>query len=56
MKKLALIGLVLGVVDVGVPYLFLKDVGSFWASFLFWIAFAVIVLGVGIGRVSQWSE
>lgn len=56
LTSLAVAGLVLGIIDVGIPYLFLKNIGKFWASYLFWTILSLIVVLAGIWRVSKWGE
>ena len=55
-KNLALIALLLAVLDLGVPYLFLKDIGSFWASYLYWTLLAVTVIILGAIYIKHWGE
>lgn len=54
-KNLALISLILVVLDVGIPYLFLKDIGEFWASYLYWALLAVTVLILGVIYIKDWG-
>ncbi len=53
-RHLAFLGILLGLINVGIPYLFLRDVSSFWGSFLFWILVTVGVLSVGLWKIRQW--
>lgn len=55
-KNLALIALVLAILDVGVPYLFLKDIGEFWGSYLYWTLLAVTVIVLGAIYIKGWGE
>ncbi len=55
-RKLAFVGIVLGIVDVGLPYFFLKNTVKFWANYLFWVFLASIVLILGIWRINKWGE
>lgn len=52
--QLIIIGTILAIVDVGVPYLLLKDVARFWANYLFWSGLTLFVLIVGIWKISRW--
>lgn len=55
-KNLALIALVLAVLDFAVPYLFLKDIGEFWASYLYWTLLAVVVIMLGAIYIKHWGD
>ena len=55
-KNLALIALVLAVLDFAVPYLILKDIGEFWASYLYWTLLAVIVIILGAFYIKHWGD
>lgn len=55
-KNLALIAIFLAVLDVAVPYLFLKDVGAFWGSYLYWTILAVTVIILGVVYIKHWGE
>ena len=53
--QIALMGLLLGVVDVGVPYLLLRDVTRFWINYVFWTVLTLVVLILGLRRISGWK-
>lgn len=55
-RRVALIGLIIGIVDVGVPYLLLKDIESFFGCFFFWSFLTLLVLIVGAWKVSNWGK
>ena len=55
-RKVFAIALAVAIFDFVVPYLFLRDIGEFYASWLFWVLLTLIVLGVGNWKVSQWGE
>ncbi len=55
-KNLGLVALLLAFLDVGVPYLFLKDIGAFWGSYLYWTLLALTVIVVGAIYIKQWGE
>lgn len=48
------IGLV--IIDVLVPYLFLKGIASFWSSFLFWSLLTLAVIIFGIVYTRKWGR
>lgn len=52
--QLAIIGTILALVDVGVPYLLLKNTIRFWANYLFWTVLTLFVLIIGIRKISRW--
>ena len=52
----ALLGIMLGLVIVTVPYLFLRDVVIYWANYIYWLVITVVVLVVGIWKVRKWGE
>lgn len=54
-RELASIGISLGVLDVAIPYLLLKDVSAHWANFLFWSVLTLTVLILGIMKVRGWG-
>ncbi|MFP4051947.1 MAG: hypothetical protein ACLFVB_09450 [Thermoplasmata archaeon] len=55
-KNLALIAILLAVLDVGVPYLVLKDIGEFWGNYLYWTLLAVTVIVLGANYIKHWGE
>lgn len=48
--------LIVAIVDIVVPYLFLKDVTKFWANYLFWFLLTGAIIIFGILYVSKWGE
>lgn len=52
----ALLGLTLGFIVVLIPYLFLRDVASYWANYLYWLIVTLVVLAVGIWKVKRWGD
>lgn len=56
MRKLAIISVLIAIMDVGIPYLFLRDKGSFFGSFLFWVSLAFLVLVASVWHVNQWGD
>ncbi len=54
-KRVLLLGTVLALVDVGVPYLLLKDSGT-WYSYIFWVVLTAVVLSVGLYMVRGWGS
>ncbi len=55
-RNLALVGIILGIIDVGVPYFLLKNTVKFWANYLFWTIFTLIILILGIWQINKWGE
>lgn len=55
-RNLALVGLILGIIDVGVPYFILKNTVKFWANYLFWTVLTLIVLVLGLWQINKWGE
>jgi len=55
-RNLALVALLLTVLNFGVPYLFLKDIGEFWASYLYWTILALTVIILGAIYIKHWGE
>ncbi len=55
-RNLALVGLILGIIDVGVPYFILKNTEKFWANYLFWTVLTLIVLILGLWQINKWGE
>ncbi|MFO7782249.1 MAG: hypothetical protein R6W94_11555 [Spirochaetia bacterium] len=43
-------------VDLLVPYLFLADIPSFAASFLFWTALTLLVIIAAAGYIRHWGK
>ena len=52
----ALVGSILGLVMVSVPYLLLRDVASYWANFVYWLLITLVVLVVGVYKVNEWGD
>jgi len=54
--KGTLVGVLLAFLAVGVPYLFLRDIESFYGSYLYWIVLTFLTMVVIWWRVSKWGE
>lgn len=55
-KTFLVLAVILVAVDVLVPYLVLADVPSFAASFLFWSALTLIVIGAAAWHIRHWGR
>ncbi len=53
--QLAILGTIFWVVNLGVPYLILKNTSRFWANYLFWTILTFFVLFVGLRKISRWK-
>ncbi|MDO9508375.1 MAG: hypothetical protein Q7I97_03385 [Thermovirgaceae bacterium] len=51
-----LFALFYSVINIAVPFLFLKDTGSFGGAFLFWNLLTGAVLLAGVWITSGWNE
>ncbi len=51
-----LVGVLLAFAAVGVPYLFLKNIESFYGSYIYWIVLTFLTMIVIWWRVSKWGE
>ena len=51
----ALLGILLGLTVISVPYLFLRDVASYWANYIYWLLITLVVLIVGIWKIRKWG-
>ena len=51
----ALLGLALGIAVVSGPYIFLRDVASYWVNYLYWLLITIAVLIVGLYKVNKWG-
>ena len=56
LRKGVSVGVLLTLAAVGVPYLFLRNIESFYGSYLYWIVLTFLTM-VGIWwKVSKWGE
>lgn len=53
--QLAILGIILWILDLGVPYLLLKNTSEFWANYLFWVGLTFFVLVFGIRKITRWK-
>lgn len=54
--QLALLGIILGIIDVGIPYLFLKNITRFWVNYLYWSVITLAILIIGIWQINKWGR
>lgn len=54
--KVFLLVLILGVLDVGIPYIFLRNFASFLGSYLFWIILTLTTIVWGILYTNSWGK
>ncbi|MEF8834632.1 MAG: hypothetical protein V5A76_00590 [Candidatus Thermoplasmatota archaeon] len=55
-KYIGILAVLLAVVNLGVPYLVLKDTASFMGSYLFWTGLTFLVIFFGIWNVRKWGD
>lgn len=55
-RELAVVAIILGAIDVGIPYLLFRNVSSYWINYLFWSILTLTVLLVGILKIRNWGE
>ncbi|MFO7791799.1 MAG: hypothetical protein R6W73_02315 [Candidatus Saliniplasma sp.] len=55
-KDIMIISLVVAVVNLAIPYLFLRDRSDYWINFVFWTLLTLIVMFIGFLYVKDWSE
>ncbi|MFP4000610.1 MAG: hypothetical protein ACLFSM_01105 [Thermoplasmata archaeon] len=55
-KTLGIIAVIMALLSVGVPYTFLGDIASFWASYLYWTLLALITIMIGFIHLRDWGE
>ncbi len=54
--KAVILGLLIAFSTTGIPYLFLRDLQTFYGSYLYWIILTIIVIAIVSWRVSKWGE
>ena len=52
--QLALIGVVLGFLMVGIPYIFLRGPEFAWGIYLYWVLITIVAILVGLWNVKEW--
>jgi NADH:ubiquinone oxidoreductase subunit 3 (subunit A) len=55
-KTFLLLALLLVILDVAIPYLFLRDIASFGGSFLFWTVLPAIGILAAAFYTRPWSN
>lgn len=48
--------IVVTLIDLLVPYLLIGEQARFAASYLFWCALTIVVIGLGISATSRWGR
>lgn len=51
-----LIAFTLAILTVGIPYLFLRDIESFWGSYFYWIVLTLSVMVLVWWKASKWRS
>ncbi len=55
-KYIGILAVVLAFVNLGIPYLVLKNTASFMGTYLFWIILTLLVIIFGICNVRKWGD
>ena len=55
-KDLTIISLIVAIVNLAIPYLFLKGHSEYWVNFVFWTVLTLIVMFIGYIYTKEWGE
>ncbi len=54
-KEIGLLALLLTIVNIGIPYLLLRNITAYWANYVFWTVLTLLVLIWGYHRLKDWG-
>ena len=55
-RDFIIISIIVAIVNLAIPYLFLKDYSEYWANFVFWTVLTLMVMFIGYLYIKDWGE
>ncbi len=55
-RDFIIISIIVAIVNLAIPYLFLKDYSEYWVNFVFWTVLTLIVMFIGYIYIKDWGD